>query len=103
MSFVNKDDQYVKDFLKNATPEQLEYVEEAGKILSYCGIKCLVDFTDDVHLNILTRALVEAKDDDFIKNLRNVKTADEYLKIRVPNNTILRYYIEDGKSNSVEN
>ena len=66
-------------------------------------MRCLFDFTDDVHLNILTRALVETKDDDFIKNLRNVKTVDEYLKIRVPNNTILRYYIEDGKSNSVEN
>lgn len=57
------------------------------------------EYTDDVHLDYLTNALIEINDSTFIEKLREVKTEEDYLDLEIPNNETLRYYMEDGKDN----
>lgn len=84
---------------EQASKEQLEYLDLAQKIYGHCSMGVVFEYTDDVHLDYLTNALIEINDSTFIEKLREVKTEEDYLDLEIPNNETLRYYMEDGKDN----
>lgn len=98
-----ENDTYVKLFKSTASEEQLKYLGSAYKILQNCSMGLLFDFTDDYHFDCLTTALIEVSkfDEDFINELANVETEDQYvaLKDRIPDNEVLKYYMHDGIEN----
>ena len=58
----------------------------------------ILDYTDDMHLEYLTNALISVKDNKkFIDALSKAETDDEYLKLEIPDNETLEYYISDGQ------
>lgn len=76
---------------------EAELLELAKKILGYCSMGCVCDFDDDTHFDFLTKALADA-DKEFIESLKNAKSEQDYLNIKIPNNDILKHYMQDGKS-----
>ena len=93
-------DYYLEKWKKEqASKEQLEYLDLALKIYGHCSMGVFFEYTDDVHLDYLTNALIEVDDQAFIEKLREVKTEEDYLELKIPNNEVLKYYMEDGKDN----
>ena len=84
---------------QEASAEQLAYEDLALKIFGHCGMGVVFDYTDDIHLDHLTTALIEVNDESFIEKLRNANTDEEYLALEIPDNETLRYYMEDGQWN----
>ena len=85
--------------VKEATDEPLDYGILAFTILSYCSVTCAFDYPDRVHIKLLIDALNEINDKKFVEALSKVETADDYLKLEIPDNEVLRYYIIDGQNN----
>ena len=91
-------DEGIMDFIREATGEQLDYIDLAFKILNHCEMSVILDYTDDMHLEYLTNALISVKDNKkFIDALSKAETDDEYLKLEIPDNETLEYYISDGQ------
>lgn len=71
---INMNDVYVKDFMDNATDEQMAFFDIAAKLLSNNNdMSIILDYTDDVHLRLITDKLIEYKNSEFVKKLKNVK------------------------------
>lgn len=71
---INMNDVYVKDFMDNATDEQMVFFDIAAKLLSNNNdMSIILDYTDDVHLRLITDKLIEYKNSEFVKKLKNVK------------------------------
>lgn len=88
---------YIDVFKQNASKEQLEHLENADKILGYCGLGVAFELSSETHLDYITKALIEVNDEEFNENLRKATTEEEYLALEIPDNEMLRYYMEDGK------
>lgn len=60
----------------------------------------LFDYTDDVHYDLLTSALAEIAETDekFMIRLENALSVESYIALKdvIPDNEILRNYMEDG-------
>ena len=60
----------------------------------------LFDYTDDVHYDLLTSALAEIAETDekFMTRLENALSVESYIALKdvIPDNEILRNYMEDG-------
>lgn len=95
-NLLNKNSTDVKNFLNSATPEQLDFYEIAGKLLSNnSDIGSISDCTDDVHLEQITNACIEHKDSDFVKKLKDIQYADDLLKLKgtVPDDNVFKTYV----------
>ena len=93
------DNESTMSFISEATEEQLSYIDLAFKILGYCDMACVFEFPNSVHLEYLTKALIEINDEKFIKALSEVKTDEDYLALEIPDNETLEYYINNGQDN----
>jgi hypothetical protein len=95
-NLLNKNSTDVKNFLNSATPEQLEFYDVAGKLLSNNNDMGIIsDYTDDEHLNRITNACVEHKDSDFVKKLKDVQYSDDLMKLEdmVPDDETFNTYV----------
>ena len=98
---LSQNNPYFKSFVENkATKEQLEYIEIATGILSFCSMSLAMDYTDDEHLSLITEAIIELNDDEFVNKLRAVETFEDYKNIAIPDNDVLERYISDGQNGS---
>lgn len=94
-------DSYTRKFIKyQATDAQKKYLGQAIKIHDYCEMSILFDYTDDVHYDLLTSALAEIAETDekFMTRLENALSVESYIALKnvIPDNEILRNYMEDG-------
>lgn len=90
-------DMYAEKFIKSLiqnNDKRLEFVEVAYKILGHCSMGLVFDFTDDVHLDNLTSALV--KYPQFAKQVNEISDVKEYIQLAIPKDETLQYYVSDG-------
>lgn len=81
--YLSTEDKYVKDFVKEATPEQMVYFDIALKLLANNNAMGVIfDYTDDMHLQLITNKLVEYKDTEFVKKLVSVNYAEELVALK---------------------
>lgn len=81
---INMNDAYVKEFIDNATDEQMEFFDIAAKLLSNNDdMSIIFDYTDDEHLRIITDKLIEYKNSEFVQRLKDVKYIED-IKELVP-------------------
>lgn len=91
---------YITEFVEHkATKAQLEHIEIATGILSFCSMGLVMEYTDDVHLDYITKALIALDDADFIAKLNEVETFEDYKSIAIPDNEMLKWYMLDGQQN----
>lgn len=93
---INMNDAYVKEFIDNATDEQMEFFDIAAKLLSNNDdMSIIFDYTDDKHLRIITDKLIEYKDSEFVQRLKNVKCIEDIEKLVpiMPNDEVFDTYI----------
>lgn len=93
---INKNDTYVKEFLDNATDEQMEFFDIAAKLLSNNNdMSILFDYTDDEHLRLITDKLIEYKNSEFVQRLKNVKYIKDIKALVpiMPNDEVFDTYI----------
>lgn len=75
---INMNDVYVKEFINNATDEQMEFFDIAAKLLSNNNdMSVIFDYTDDEHLRLITNKLIEYKNSEFVQRLKNVKYIED--------------------------
>ena len=94
---INKDNTYVKEFIDNATDEQMEFFDIATKLLSNNNdMGILFDYTDDEHLRRITDKLVEYKNSEFVQRLKNVKYIEDIKELVaiMPDDNILDTYVK---------
>mgnify|MGYP004474379871 CR=1 FL=1 len=55
----------------------------------------IFDYTDDMHLSLITEKLVEYKNSEFVKRLKSVEYPTELIQLKdiVPNDEIFEKYI----------
>lgn len=95
-NMLSKNNTDVKSFLDSATPEKLDFYEIAGKLLSYNNdMGIIFDYTDDVHLSLITEKLVEYKDSEFVKRLKSVEYPTDLIQLKdmIPNEEIFEKYV----------
>lgn len=81
---INMNDVYVKEFINNATDEQMEFFDIAAKLLSNNNdMSIIFDYTDDEHLRLITDKLIEYKNSEFVQSLKDVKYIED-IKELVP-------------------
>ena len=100
MDIENKllNNKYVQKFLKRNLSLDKDIVKAALIILDYVSdMGLLFDYTDDIHLEILTNALEEESNNELVASLIKVKTDADYLDISLPKNKELREYVESGQ------
>ncbi len=94
---INRNNTYVKEFIDNATDEQMEFFDIAAKLLSNNNdMGILFDYTDDEHLRIITDKLIEYKDSEFVQRLKNVKYIEDIKELItiMPNDDVLDTYVK---------
>ena len=96
---VNKidiNDEYVKQFIDNATNEQMKFFDIAAKLLSNNNdMGIIFDYTDDEHLRLITDKLIEYKDSEFVQKLKNVKYIEDIKELVniMPNDDVFDTYV----------
>ena len=81
---IKMNDVYVKEFINNATDEQMEFFDIAAKLLSNNNdMSIIFDYTDDEHLRLITDKLIEYKNSEFVQSLKDVKYIED-IKELVP-------------------
>lgn len=93
---IDMDDEYVKQFINNATDEQMEFFDIAAKLLSNNNdMGIIFDYTDDEHLRLITNKLIEYKDSEFVQKLKNVKYIEDIKKLVdiMPNDEVFHTYV----------
>ena len=93
---INMNDVYVKEFINNATDEQMEFFDIAAKLLSNNNYMIVIfDYTDDEHLRLITNKLIEYKNSEFVQRLKNVKYIEDIKELVtiMPNDDVFDTYI----------
>lgn len=93
---INMNDVYVKEFINNATDEQMEFFDIAAKLLSNNNdMSVIFDYTDDEHLRLITNKLIEYKNSEFVQRLKNVKYIEDIKELVtiMPNDDVFDTYI----------
>lgn len=93
---INKKDTYVKEFIDNATDEQMKFFDIAAKLLSNNNdMSILFDYTDDEHLRLITNKLIEYKDSEFVQKLKHVTYIEDIKELVpiMPNDEVFDTYI----------
>ena len=93
---ININDVYVKDFIDNATDEQMSFFDIAAKLLSNNNdMSIILDYTDDVHLRLITDKLIEYKNSEFVQKLKNVKYIEDIKELVtiMPKDEVFKTYI----------
>lgn len=96
-------DSYAEKFISSLIrndDERLNYIETAYKILSHCSMGLIFEFTNDIHLESLTNALVN--NSDFAKHVDAANTTKEYLELKIPDDKTIEYYVSDGINNEIQ-
>lgn len=96
-------DSYAEKFISSLIrndDERLNYIETAYKILSHCSMGLIFEFTNDIHLESLTNALVN--NSDFAKQVDEANTTKEYLELKIPDDKTIEYYVSDGINNEIQ-
>lgn len=98
---INMNDVYVKEFINNATDEQMEFFDIAAKLLSNNNdMSVIFDYTDDEHLRLITNKLIEYKNSEFVQRLKNVKYIEDIKELVtiMPNDDVFDTYIRKNNS-----
>ena len=93
---INRNDVYVKEFMDNATDEQMEFFDIAAKLLSNNNdMSILFDYTDDEHLKLITDKLIEYKNSEFVRRLKDVNYIEDIKELIpiMPNDEVFDTYI----------